>query len=453
MPVDSQHPLYERHEKMAGRVRDAVAGADAIKAAGTRYLPNPDADDLDRYDALRKRAVWFGVTGRTHDGMLGAVFRRSPSVELPPRIEPMMRDADGNGMPLEQLARLITSQLLKNGRHGLLTDYPPAPEGATAEQTAGLLPQISSYHSQDIINWRVEDNRLVMVVLREHYDDPVDEFESEIEEQHRVLRLEDGAYTQQVYRNGEPHGEKMTPRDGRGRTFDHIPFQFLGAINNDETPDKPLLLDIADLNIAHYVNSADLEESSHLAGQPMFHIDIGTMTTEEWKELNPNGIKVGVRRGIQTQGGTANLIQAREHQLPDKLMERKEAQMLALGARLIEQSGGAKTAEEILARAGAENANLSTLATNASRGILAALRDAALFMNDNPDTVAFQLNQEFYERGAEPQMVMARIQEVDRGLIATKDYRDWRRKTGGIAEDRTDEEIDADIEVAGGAAL
>ena len=79
---------------------------------------------------------------------------------------------------------------------------------------------------------------------------------------------------------------------------------------------------------------------------------------------------------------------------------------------------------------------------------------AALFMStaDLHEQITFKLNQEFYEQDADPQMVIARIQELDRGLIAKKDYRDWRRKTGGIAADRTDEEIDDEVQ-AGGTEL
>ncbi len=34
MPVDTLHPAYTAHEKQAQRVRDAVAGTDAIKGRG-----------------------------------------------------------------------------------------------------------------------------------------------------------------------------------------------------------------------------------------------------------------------------------------------------------------------------------------------------------------------------------------------------------------------------------
>ena len=459
MPVDTPHSAYTAHEKKAQRVRDAVAGTDAIKGARTAYLPHPVAgyerlkgellqEADERYAAYLQRASWLGVTGRTHEGMLGGVFRKAPTAELPSSIDYMLEDADGSGMALEQFAKLCVSALEQSGRAGVLVDYPEAEDGLTREQTRGLRATLRYYDSQSIINWRREGEALTLVVLRETYEDEVDEFERNQETQYRVLRLEGGIYTQQVYRDDQPAGEKVTPRDVAGNAWREIPFQFLGAKNNDEIPDKPLLLDIADLNIAHYRNSADLEEGAFLCGQPMLHVDIGDLDANQWQELNPNGVQVGSRRGIQTKGGSIDMVQAEERNLPLSLMEQKERQMLAIGARLIEQRGQNETAEAVRARSGAENASLSSVATNVSNGIENALRWALGFMGGTGDVI-YQLNQQFYAEDADPQEVIARIQELDRGLIAKKDYRDWRRRTGGIDPERTDEEIDADVATGG----
>ncbi|MGQ7247587.1 DUF4055 domain-containing protein [Halomonas sp. V046] len=453
MPVDTKHSHYAAHQEQAQRVRDAVAGSDAVKKRRESYLPNPDSDDEERYESYIKRAVWLGVTSRTHAGMLGAIFRKAPTTALPKAIDYMQDDSDGSGGSLEQFAKLTSSGLMQDGRRGVMVDYPEAADGLTQEQTRGLKATLRHYDSASIINWRREGELLILVVLREFYEKGDDEFTSDLAEQYRVLRLEDGVYTQQVYRDGQPAGEKISPRMGNGNQWPVIPFQFLGTVNNDETPDKPLLLDIADLNLAHYRNSADVEEASFIVGQPLIHVDIGETTSEAWTELNPNGIAVGSRRGVQTKQGSLTMVQAEERNLPLKLMEHKEAQMLAIGARLIEQHGGNETAEAVRARSGAENANLSTVATNVSDGLSNCLQWALTFMTAKAvgpvDTIEFDLNQEFYPQDADPQTIMAMIQEVDRGLIAKPDYRAWRRKTGVIAPDRTDDDIDADAQTGG----
>lgn len=463
MPVDSKHPLYAGHEKKAQRVRDAVSGSDAIKDRTETYLPCPtgplyllEGDELKeaeaRYETYIQRAVWLGVTKRTHDGMIGAVFRQEPQVELESPIEYMSEDCDGSGMSLTQFAKLATSALVTNGRHGILVDYPEAEDGLTRDQTRGLRATFRTYHSTSIINWRREGELLKLVVLHEWYEDGEDEFEKELKEQYRVLSLENGAYVQRVFRDGI-EASRSEPKDSNGARWKSIPFQFIGTVNNDETPDAPLLLDLADVNIAHYRNSADLEESSFITGQPMFHVDIGDTTDKEWKELNPNGITVGSRRGVQTKGGSMSLVQAEPNNLPNELMIRKEAQMLAIGARLIEQRAGNETAEGVRARSGAENANLSSVATNVSDAIENCLEWALSFMaNQSTNGIIFKLNQQFYSEDADPQMIAAMITGLDRGVWAKADFRDWARKRDLIAPERTDEEIDAEVE-AGGTAI
>jgi len=464
MPVDTPHPAYVPHEKRARRVRDAVEGTDAIKGASTLYLPHPVAgwrqlegelltEAIERYKAYLERATWLGVTGRTHEGMLGAVFRKAAQVQVPSPLEYMLEDADGSGMSLEQFSKMVVTATIQAGRAGVLVDYPEAPDGLTVEQTAGMSATLRFYDSSSIINWKREGETLTLVVLAETYEAGADEFDHKPETQHRVLRLEDGVYTQQVWRDRQPVGEKVMPRQADGSVWPIIPFQFVGAKNNDEVPDKPLLLDIADLNIAHYRNSADLEEGSFLCGQPMLHVDIGEMPADQWRELNPNGIAIGSRRGVQTQGGSMSMVQAEERNLPLSLMEQKERQMLAIGARLIEQRGGNQTAEEVRAKSGAENASLSSVAGNVSDAIENALEWAMYFMIGAVDTdeIVFELNQQFYPEEADPQEIMARMQELDRGLIAKSDYRDWRRRTGGIDPERQDEEIDDEVTSQGTA--
>ena len=292
------------------------------------------------------------------------------------------------------------------------------------------------------------------MVLSETYEEEIDEFTVESKQQYRVLSLDATGYRQRVFRGDDVVADTY-PRMANGSPWPFIPFQFLGTVNNDENPDNPMLLDIADLNIGHYRNSADLEESAFTVGQPMPHVDIGESTSvQDWEKLNPNGLRWGSRAGVQTRGGKMELVQAQPNTLPGDLMEKKEAQMLAIGARLIEQRGQNETAEAVRARSGAENANLSTLAHNVSDGLENCLEWAALFMStaDLHEQIIFQLNQQFYQENTDPQMVIARIQELDRGLIAKKDYRDWRRKTGGIDTERTDEEIDDEVQ-AGGTVL
>ena len=114
---------------------------------------------------------------------------------------------------------------------------------------------------------------LVMVVLAEDYRITDDEFDHDMDTQYRVLRLREDGYSQQIYRDEEPYTEEFYPRKADGTVWSQIPCIFVGSKNNDSTIDDAPLSDIADVNIAHYRNSADYEESCFLAGQPTLFIN------------------------------------------------------------------------------------------------------------------------------------------------------------------------------------
>jgi hypothetical protein len=60
-----------------------LAGEDAVKAGGEKYLPRLDSQADDDFKAYKQRAAFFNATARTADGFLGLIFRRDPTVKIP----------------------------------------------------------------------------------------------------------------------------------------------------------------------------------------------------------------------------------------------------------------------------------------------------------------------------------------------------------------------------------
>ncbi len=405
MPVSTSHPLYAEMLPVWRECRDAVAGQRAIKRGGQLYLPATFANtDADRYAQYLARAYFMGVTGRTKEALTGMVFRKPPRVVVPSQIEGFLENIDGAGQSLEQMAKEIVGDELTTGRFALLVDYPGAPEGldSESERAMGLRPTIAAYPAESLINWRFEGvngrKLLTMAVLAELVESGPDEFSLETKTVYRVLRLRDGVYTQAIY---DDHGELSTdeyiPRMAGGAPFDHIPLHIIGAVNNMPEPDMPPLFDMAVLNISHYRNTADLEESSFISGQPTVHLNIGETDTADWQTLNPGGLQIGSRAGVVTKGGSMELVQAQATSLPFELMKHKEVQMVAIGARLVQRGGQAETAEAARLNASAEASTLDNVVGNASEGIEAALEDMCRFVGADPEVVEYQLSREFWE--------------------------------------------------------
>ena len=80
MPVNSTHPDYDVNAIDWSRARDVLAGEDAVKAGGEKYLPRLDSQTDEEFLAYRNRAAFFNATARSAEGFIGLIFRRPPFV-------------------------------------------------------------------------------------------------------------------------------------------------------------------------------------------------------------------------------------------------------------------------------------------------------------------------------------------------------------------------------------
>lgn len=458
MPVDTKHPDYDRFKFMWQKTRDAVRGSVAIKERRHEYLPVPDAESSDdrigsetmRYRQYLKRALYTNFTGRTKSALVGAAFRKEPSYELPTALEYLEYDATGDGLSLVQLAKDELSNLLETGRSILLVDYPQADEGLSLEEVArlDLRASIIPYTAEQCVNWKTDVVRgrklLVLCVLAETYLESDDEFDHEAKTQYRVLRLREDGYTQQVYREGQAFTEEAYPRRSDGSTWDEIPLVFIGSKNNDSTIDDAPLSDIADVNVAHYRNSADYEESCFITGQPTLFIT-HNLSPEQWYEYNPEGIKLGSRAGhVLGDTGSATLLQPNPNSLVMEAMKAKEAAMVAIGARIITDRGSNETAEGARIRFASENSVLGDIVHNLSAALRQCVEWCGEFMGTD-EPVEFEINREFYDKTVDPQLIMSMVTLMDRQIISDQDIFD-RLKAAGIVEgDRTLEDVKGEL--------
>lgn len=456
--VKTKHSEWQYHVDRWQRVRHAVAG-DLVT-----YLRNVGANEPDKeYGELRQGeyeqgAICYNFTKRTLSGMVGSVMRKDPEQIIPSELEYLVRNCDGSGVGLWQHAQDTLMEIDSVGRGGLLVDAPETGAATAAEQNEGLLnPVIAFYTAENIINWRMKRfgsvNRVVMIVLREvwEYSEPSNEFETKRGEQYRVLDLdEDGKYRQRLYKFKAAGGSAedvvtIYPELGdqlRGQ----IPFTFIGASNNDASIDDAPLLPLAELNIGHFRNSADNEESSFVVGQPTLFIAPGeNMTPEIWTDLNPNGIRMGSRSGHNIgNGGDAKLVQAQENNLAKQNMLDKETQAIQIGAQLITPTQQI-TAESARLQRGADTSVMATIARNVSAAYTDALKWVAAMMGLREGVeIEFKLNMDFFLQPMTAQDRAAWVSDINAGLLPATAYYAALRKAG--VTDWTDAQIKEAVE-------
>lgn len=465
MPVDSKHPAFVEIQKDFDQIATCIAGERAIKEAKTKYLPKPNADDdspenESRYSSYLKRAVFHNVTARTVSNMVGQCFAIAPVATLPVQMEPWEADIDAGGMSAVQQSKKALGYVLAFSRAGLWVDYPRTNGVVSIAQAeeGGIRPKAILVDPRKIINWRViqkgAKSQLSLVVIEEEFVSKDDGFEATFEKQYRVLRLTEFGYSQEIHRANEGNWlvvSRVIPRDGQGVPLKEIPFKFIGVEANDSIVEKPLMLDISNLNVAHYRNSADYEESVYMVGQPTPWI---SGLDDAWIEKHlSGGVFIGSRAILPLpKEGSAGMLQAEPNILPKEAMEQKEGLMQALGAKLVEKREVAQTATEKGINEASETSILAAACNNVSEAYGWAFRVFAQYGNIEvakpEEEILYELNTDFAISRMTPEEQKAVMELFNGKLITFEEARD-KLKSGGVAyldDDDAKDEMEAQQE-------
>lgn len=422
-------------------IRDCLGGETVVKYRKAKYLPRPNAADtsannLARYEAYLTRAVFYNVAERTLLGLTGQIFLRDPNVDVPDGLQMLIDDATGEGVPMQQLANELTEYTLPYGRAGIYVDYPDTgdqPTSVADVKSGKIRPTIKAVAPWDAINWRVKNVGaqivLSLVVFREDYTVEDDGFETKVKSRWRVLRLDEANnYYIEIYTEKDTEPQRIDPRDAAGNPLKEIPFKFIGSKSNTAKPSLPPMYSICNVNIAHYRNSADYEEAVYMLGQPTPWF---AGLTEDWvSKVMGGGVMLGSRSAVMLpENGSAGLLQAEPNILAKEAMDQKEAQMLALGAKLVEGGQVERTATEADIDNVSETSVLSSVAKNVGAAIKWALEQAALFVGVTGE-ITYDMNTEFDLVNLSPEERKALLAEWQGNAITFEEYRASLRRAG-----------------------
>jgi hypothetical protein len=470
--LNRTHEEYEANIKNWQLLRDLVAGESALKQHDLKtirrlqnqsqssvlndtrkiyyqYLPNPDAASCQEPDTIRycqyvQRASLFNATKRTERGMTGMVFSKPTELNLPESIAYIEEDVDGSGTSLKQQTHQVLNDVLETGGEGLFVDYPDTDAPATIAQAneGELRAAIHVYKREQIKDWHTirigAKVMLGMVKLAETVTkrDPLDPTTVKTEEVTRVLLLDENLeYVVRVYRS-EDDFDEFRPTDASGKTFNSIPFFFAGAVNNKPDVDPAPLIELAEVNLAHYRNSADFEESCFVVGQPM---PVVSGLTEAWAEKYfKSGIGFGSRAGLLLpQGADAKIVQAEANSMPEQGMTRKEKQMIELGARLVQQGGAAETAEAARIKHAADASVLSVVVANMNDAYKQALKAVMMFQSATEAEFELSINTDFFDAKMTTQDLLNLVSAWQSGAYS-KEVLDKNLVKGGFIDEDTD---------------
>ena len=484
MAVDSTHQDYDGNVFAWWRARDVIEGEDAVKAAGTRYLPRLDSQTDDEYVAYKKRAMFFNATARTAEKLVGMIFRNEPIIKLPetgsgaaehhwsPRgraLHRFVNDADMLGTTFAAYAKDVVTEIISVGRAGTLVDWQGA--GSSGDHSTERA-YVVRYRAEDIINWRTERingrTLLTLVVLKESGEQQAesgngDDFTRECVEQIRVLRLVkllakgEGAKPVWIYqveiwqrkpsakRRAKGNWELIETRTPLrlGQPLPLIPFVFHGPRHSLPLVDKLPLADIIAVNLDHYRLDADYKHGLHFTALP-------TAWVSGFDKAATLRIGSSTAWVSETPGATAGFLEFTGQGLTtfERAMDRDERLMAVLGTRMLEaQKRVGETAEAIELRQSGENSVLSTVSLSVSDSLTQVLR-WVYWWNSTEETpeaigediVLIQLNTDFTARGMSSDELTAVVAAWQAGAISRETMFELFRKGEVLPAGRTNSE-------------
>jgi hypothetical protein len=493
MPFDPSHKHadYVRMLPEWQKLRDVIDAR--VKEKGTTYLPmlegqntntavvtsgTKNTPQLTSYTSYRDRAVFLQATSRTRDGMTGFITRKKPDIKWP---EERIEELEQIGASLESFSEIQQSTLDENigiGRYGHLVDAAPFAFDTTE-------PYIAEYQAETIVDWawgRVNGLKaVIMVNLEEEVETYDTKGQPIIKERHRMLLLgvpefisrhqddtpaaffadigldtekdfiNGPVYYQEVWdevegNDGQKGGTKQftrtsvhIPRMQGGSAWNELPWTFFNPLNLSPKPSKPMLSGIAEVNLSHYKNSADLEHGAHFTALPQpwaagfkFKSNVYIGSGMAWITEEPQA-----RAGFLefTGKGLGTLME---------LMEKKKKEMAGQGARLIEEQPREREAEgTVKLRQSGEGSVLSRAGSTTSRGLTRSLRFVDKFKRGptgGGKDVGIVLNEDLSTEMLSPDTLRALQEAVIGGTISWNTYFDLLKRGEIIPEDVTMEE-------------
>ena len=457
MSVTATHPQYRRRVSQWIRCRDAADGTDAIKGKTTTYVPKPTNMLIAAYRRRIDAGLWYGAMGRAVQVLAGVISRKDPAVTFPENhpkdLKPYLEDITLSGVPFPTFVDQCEREAFKVGRVGIYVTRP-------GEESEDNRPYLVLYEAEQIVNWRTQRisgrNVLTMVVLKETTTESGDdEFELEEVEQYRVLRLVSGdgetagkrvlevSEYREVDGDWGPIGEAKHPiRNGERLEF--IPFVFCNTFDLLQKTDKPPLLDLTDINIAHFKNSVIYETALKAIPPTLFLKSVDA----------PEKVVVGnpeVAISSQSADGDAKFVQydaAGTGELKTA-MDDKKKDMAAIAARALETQQLDPEAENtVRVRRQGESSMVQVVAINLGQALTTALRHIAWwegFEDEALDEVGVHLNTDLSDVRLSGADLTALVDAFFRGAISWATFYENLRSGEIAREGVTAEEEFEDI--------
>lgn len=469
--ISDVHPLYRGFAFRWRRVRDFFDGRDALLghdldlwyknrsepssheapttliSRGAYVPPLSLEQSYSDYYAYLNRGEYDNWVELSINGFRGLIIGKGVGLESIP--EYMLEDCDLEGTPLEEKIEDTLTETLAIGRAGWLVDRPdvaPGTSQAEAERQAAR-PFIVAYKAEDIIYWRHERIgnvwKLAELVLREVVEDE----DGKPDYRYRQLLIENGAYVSFVW-SRKKVGDEYARDSGtiplmNNEPLSEIPFYFFDAHGGKADPQKPPVESLVLLALAHWQSSVDLRHGAFSVSLPT----LGLYGFPEDYIPTMGGLNFVSNTNAEAHGEYIELTGQGLDPLRNIIKDIEERIAKFGGRMLADEKKDAEAAETVRLRASGEVATLADIARSMARIAGQALSFANQWAGLSTEA-SVTLQTDYSAVSIDSAMLAALDGALTANHITQTDYNAYIRKMGLIEADRTDEDIEAELEAA-----
>lgn len=381
-------PFVAKMEKALDRAMALLNGTDALRDAGTKFLPKFPGEHEETYKFRLASAVLNNFYDAIAGLMVGMVFEKALTHEKHDLPDDFLSNVDNQGRDLNAFAADLCKALLTKGRPHILIDHPKKPdEAVTAADDAalGLRPYFVLMEPGAVISAYAENESGAEILENFRWrewgaEEDEDGYGIVSVERIRVMKRTPAGVAFEVWERIRQSDQFTLAEDGvlmRGgadgkQPMTAIPIVTLYSDRQSFMVAKPTLDDIAHKNIEHWQSSADQRHILTVTRFPILY-QLGTKNPVAligpYSMLHTETPQTEAKIGYAEATGTGT-----EHGWKD--LARIVAEAEAMTVRIV-TSDGAKSDSGEKADVSKESSKLQKIAAELDRGLAEALKHAA----------------------------------------------------------------------------
>ena len=311
---------YDSMSKKWELIFDLLGGTQAMRDAGTRWLPKMSGEEQKQYDVRLASSFLFNGYRDAVRKLVSRPFSRAVVLRgdehIPEHLQVIEDDVDLTGKSLTALGREMMSSALHCGVDHLLIDYfrSNGTESKAKELQIGMRPLLVHVPAQNLIAWRIESDeygrsKLVQIRILEERIEPDGEYGEIPVKYIRVFNLD--SWELWRFSDARSTGQRSSGKtkdwvlvEGGKNSFGRIPLLTWYTYRTGFMTGEPPLDDLAWTNLAHWQSYSDQRSILQFA---RVGILFGSGITAEDLKRHGGKITIGPNRTIISSDEKANL--------------------------------------------------------------------------------------------------------------------------------------------------